>query len=161
MEEEIIAPVELGFLHHPETAAVAFVRGGGVSVALLLLQREVEELPPRLLHAAHQLLLNSMVDHLEESPLAASAGDELQSLPAERLIAGAQVVEVNRGDVDLVHRRRVAGEQRAVREVFDVAVGDGPDAALREGLNSDNGLGPGLYATHDVNLLVDEWCGKE
>ncbi|BAS76088.1 Os01g0935450 [Oryza sativa Japonica Group] len=64
-EGEHVAPVELLVVGEDEGVAVALDAAGLHGVLLLLLQRQHEELPRRLLHLLHRLLLHSMVHNLQ------------------------------------------------------------------------------------------------
>lgn len=145
LQEEVVPPIQYGALVDAETAAVALIRRRRVRVGLLLLQREAEEGPPHLDGPLHQATIYAVVHHLEESPLAAR-------LRHRRRDAAVVVFQVDRWDGGGAVE---AGRERGTVALrLDVVGGDGGEAALRQGLHSDDRLGPlhQLDASHGFRL---------
>ena len=146
IQKKVVAPVELGALLHAQPAPIPFISSRGVRVQLLLLQREVEEFPPHLPYASHQLRPHAVVHHLEETPLAARARYPVEGLPAAGFVAAAeQGAEIDGGNVGVGGD---GGGGGAVGRGLDVPVGEEMDAAVGEGLNPYNRLRPALNAIH-------------
>lgn len=133
MEEVVVAPVENSAFLDPQPASVALVSLRGVRVSLLCFHGEVEELPPQLSGAAHELRADAVVHRLEEAPVFAGVGDGGGGVGAE--------VDDRNGVGDGVE----AGKLR--RRLY-VSGGDDGGAALGDGLDPNDWFGPVGEAVH-------------
>ena len=149
MKKIIITPIKYGTLLNPQPTSIPFVSFRGVAIRLFDFHGEVEELAPNMAGLVHEIGWDPVVDDLEESPLLAGLSDPAHGGPDHGRVAGEQACEVNQGDVDdVITIPHGVHPHRPLCLGLDVAVRYAAQAALRERLDSDNGLRPVLAAIH-------------
>lgn len=75
VKKKVVTPIKNSSFLNSKTAAIAFISLGTISINLFHLNWQFEKIMPRTADVVQKFRPDSVIDDLEESPVAASVGD--------------------------------------------------------------------------------------